>query len=387
MKRVRTGRLFAGIVSIVIATALLAVGGDKNWEPTGTNDWETGTNWDPDGVPSSSNNDIVKIWNTGTARITQDGQSTEYVVLAWGAGESGHIRLESGSLESTANQTIGRAGTGTFTQLDGTNTSRAEIVLGEHGTGFGGYYLSDGSLIVSNSNSHITAGFLSGSTGEVVQTGGRVETRSSNQYIYLGRNAGASGSYTLSGSGVVAFTNSENYIFCGEYGSGTFIQSNGTVEISRYLMVGRRGGSTGYYCIENGTLDIDGWLYVGEEATAVGTFEVKGTGPTITVGEQYSQNSQSTLKVELNSGGVSPITVTGAATVNGALTVAFDGTDYEDLADTVTIINAAGLSGTFTSTNVVSPVLGVEVVYDVGNGDVKLTNFEFPPTGTVVLIK
>ena len=81
------------------------------------------------------------------------------------------------------------------------------------------------------------------------------------------------------------------------------------------------------------------------------------------------------------------ITVSGAATVNGSLTVAFDGTDYGNLADTVTIINAGGLNGTFTSTNVVAPLLGVEVVYDTGNGDVKLTNFEFPPTGTIVLIQ
>ncbi|NQU40688.1 MAG: hypothetical protein HQ523_12095 [Lentisphaerae bacterium] len=385
MSETKGFRMLFCIVTAMLATVLFAIGGNKNWELTGTNDWETGTNWDPDGVPASVNSDDAKLFNGGTARITQDGQSAQSLTLAFGGGDSGHVRMESGSLAISQNQTLGRGGTGTFTQLAGTNTAGADVVLGEQSGGFGGYYLQGGSFAVNNG--HIRVGHLNGSTGEVVQTGGRLEAMTSNKYLYLGVDAGSTGSYTMSGSAVVALTNTENYIFCGEYGTGTFIQSNGTVAVKSYVMVGRRNGSTGCYRIEDGTLDIDGWLVVGEEATATGTFEVKGTAPTITVGGQYSQNSLSALKVELNASGVSPITVSGAATVNGSLTVAFDGTDYGDLADTVTIINAAGLSGTFTSTNVVAPLLGVEVVYDVGSGDVKLTNFEFPPTGTIVLIQ
>ena len=385
MIKTRKTRVYAYIASVMIASVVVAVGADLNWEATGTNDWETAVNWDPDAVPSSASNHNCKIFNGGTARITQSGQSAQYLTLAYSYGETGNLRLESGSLETTSDQTLGRAGHGTFSQFaDTTNTVGFDMAIGEHSGGLGIYTMHGGSLNVNNGN--IRVGYYDGSTGHVVQTGGRIGPMTGGKYLFLGHNAGSIGSYTMCSNAVIALTNSENYIYVGEYGTGTFIQSNGTVEVNNYFMVGRRGGSTGYYRIEDGTLDIGGWLVVGEEATATGTVEIVGTNSSITVGGEYSQNSLSTLNVELNAGGVSPITVTGAATVDGILTVGFNGTDYGDLADTVTIINAAGLSGKFDTTNFVSPVLGVDVVYDSINGDVKLTNFEFPPGGTVMIL-
>ena len=130
---------------------------------------------------------------------------------------------------------VGNSGTGTLTQSGGTNTV-SQMFLGYNSGDSGTYILSGtGQLQVSGFQQYVG---YSG-TGNVIQSGGTLAQPnaaiyipgSSNVYLFLGDNASGSGTYSLSGSGVVSvFQESMGY-----YGTGTFTQSGGT-NVAAYLI-------------------------------------------------------------------------------------------------------------------------------------------------------
>ena len=70
-------------------------------------------------------------------------------------------------------------------------------------------------------------------TASLVQSGG---TNAVSSYLYLGYNAGDSGTYNLSGSGLL----SAPYDGIGFVGNGSFTQSGGTNSVSSVLFLGVR---------------------------------------------------------------------------------------------------------------------------------------------------
>ena len=106
-------------------------------------------------------------------------------------------------------------------------------------------------------------------TGNFSQSGG---TNNLSHYLYLGYNATASGTYTLSDAGLSASTSSVCE-YLGESGTGTFNQSGGTNDTS-WMYIGDNAGSSGSY-----TLSGTGWLfatgeYIGNSGT--GSFTQNG---------------------------------------------------------------------------------------------------------------
>ena len=100
--------------------------------------------------------------------------------------------------------------------------------------------------------------------------------------LYLGYNAGDSGSYLLSGTGVLKTHN----IIGGYHGHGTFSQSGGTVTIPTMgygtVELGIFAGSVGSYSLSgSGSLSVGGSEIIGEQGS--GSFDQSGGTNTITV--------------------------------------------------------------------------------------------------------
>ena len=136
--------------------------------------------------------------------------------------------------------------TGTFTQSGG-NNSTGSFYLGYNPGDSGSYGLS-GTGKLSGQLEYV--GYFG--TGNLTQSGGTNTAAS----LYLG-NAGAtaSGTYTLSGSGLLSISNTggDYSEYVGYSGTGSFTQSGGTNSTSN-LYLGYNSGSSGTYNLNHGAL-------------------------------------------------------------------------------------------------------------------------------------
>jgi uncharacterized protein with beta-barrel porin domain len=245
--------------------------------------------------------DYEAVGYSGTGSFTQSGGSHTVTALYLGtvAGASGSYTLSdsgSGSLLSVAgNEYIGYSGTGSFIQSGGTHTVGSNFFFGAWG-GTGSYNLSGGSLSAGNEyignsgtgsftqsgGSHTVdslqlsdglgatgtytlfgSGSLSAGTitlnsgGTFTQIGGTLDFTEFNQSggtgtftdLYLGRNAGSSSTFNLSGGNVTA---ANEYV--GNSGTGTFNQSGGTNAVTGNLILAANAGSSGTYNLQGGGL-------------------------------------------------------------------------------------------------------------------------------------
>ena len=88
----------------------------------------------------------------------------------------------------------------------------------------------------------------SGSTGIFTQSGG-TNTLAGN--LCLGCSAGSSGTYVLSGSGLLSTQQNE---YLGYAGSGTFTQSGGTHAVGGNFYLGSSASTSGVYSLGSGLL-------------------------------------------------------------------------------------------------------------------------------------
>jgi autotransporter-associated beta strand protein len=279
---------------------------DLYWN-VATGDWPTTTNWLPLNEPTAS--DDAYINNGGTASMTQLGETCRYLYLGDAATESGSIdqsggtntvkyflylgnslnsqgtyNLSGSATLSAAREYIGYSGAGTFVQTGGTNSvldlTYGELYLGYNATAHGSYTLSAGSLsaygiIVGNKGS-----------GTFEQNGGTI----SHAGLTLGSEAGSSGSYTLSNGSLTAGNAHSTVI--GSSGTGTFTQTGGThSNTSGYFMIGYASSSNGTYNLSE-TGQLSSWITnVGYSGT--GTFTQ--TGGTHTVGYELHLATNNSL--------------------------------------------------------------------------------------------
>ncbi|MEI8375853.1 MAG: autotransporter-associated beta strand repeat-containing protein [Planctomycetota bacterium] len=201
----------------------------------------------------------------------------------------------SGSL-AVVNHYVGNGGIGTFTQSGGTNSISLNLYLGKNSSDSGTYTLN-GSGYVSATDENVG---YSGS-GSFVQSGGTNSILNyHNGHLFLGYNSCSSGTYDLSGSGLV----SASCEYVGNSGMGTFTQSGGTngsgmnnQELSLYL--GNNVGGSGKYSLsggqllayneyigffgngiftQNGGSNIIDSLYLGNNPGSSGTYSLSGNG-------------------------------------------------------------------------------------------------------------
>ncbi len=165
--------------------------------------------------------------------------------LGYTASSSGSYNLSgSGLLSVSGTEIVGYSGAGTFIESGGTNNlsgSNGSLYLGNNAGGSGTYSLS-GSGLLSAWYEYVG----SSGTGTFTQSGGN----SSAYFLYLGNNAGGSGTYNLSGTGLL----SANEEYVGSSGRGSYTQSGGT-------------NSVGY-----------AGLYLANNAGGSGTYNLSGSG-------------------------------------------------------------------------------------------------------------
>ena len=173
----------------------------------------------------------------------------------------------SGGSVSSSYQYIGSGGTGALGQSGGANTVTNALYLGS-GTGSSGTYTLSGNGLLS-----VASGYVGNSgSGTFTQSGG---THAVTGSLYLGYGAGSVGTYALSGSGLLSAPSG----YIGNSGAGAFTQSGGTA-ITTSLYLGYSTGSGGAYALSGSGLLSASFAYVGSSGS--GTFTQSGGTDAIT---------------------------------------------------------------------------------------------------------
>ena len=295
----------AGLLGIVVAgTSLLAApvarGASYSWQVQSGN-WSVASNW---GGTLPSNSDTACVANGGTVNVTV---SETCGALSLGNGEgSGTVQMTGGGL-SAGTQYVGVSGTGTFSQSGGTNASYANLYLGYNAGSSGTYSLSSSGLLVGYSAvaAYVYVGYSG--TGTFTQSGGTstVGGYPNTLILSLGYNTGSNGTYSLSG-GQLSASDQE----VGLNGTGTFLQSGGSNAFSTLDLGAVAGGS--------GTYNLSGSGQVSAVAEWVGS---SGTG---TFTQSGGTNSGSIL-VGYNAGSSGTYSLSGSGLFLGGADVGLSG--------------------------------------------------------------
>jgi hypothetical protein len=284
-----------------------------------------GTNPASVGVYSMSNGAVLNVadsefvaygargaFNQTGGSHTLTGTSNTNLYVGYGAASSGTFNLSGGTLSvPSGNESIGNDGIGVFNQSAGVNSmgpgnDTYSFAVGRRYTGSGTYNLS-GAGILSMPQGEERIG--SDGVGVFNQSGGS----NSTFFLYEGLSGFSSGGtnpargiYNQSGGSVTA--NSE---WVGYYGSGTVNQSGGShdtglLSLGNYAN-GTNPASVGHYTLSNGaSLNVHDVEYVGYNT--LGTFDqTGGTHTALTLFVGYGSNSFGTYNL---SGGTATSTLT-----------------------------------------------------------------------------
>ena len=152
-------------------------------------------------------------------------------------------RTGSAGTLTAGNEIIGNAGTGFFGQGFGTQTLNSitgTLTLGAQAGGSGTY-------VLDQAGNNVAAGDeVVGDAGTGLFSQGDGSDNNVSGTLTLGRSSGGSGTYTLSASGGTVEANTE---IVGDGGQGTFNQSGGTNTISGTLTVGNQSQSNSSYTL------------------------------------------------------------------------------------------------------------------------------------------
>jgi fibronectin-binding autotransporter adhesin len=176
-------------------------------------------------------------------------------------------------------------GVGVLSQSGGVATILDTIYLGQAANDNGTYNLANGELFTGpNSEDNLYVGYSG--TGAVNQSGGDIQPGGSNNNngltVYLGYNASGTGTYNMTG-GLLSFAGG---LFVGYNGAGNFIQSAGVVQPASTngapIYVGYNAGSTGSYELDSGSILLPQGIYLGYNSGASGSLTLGTGSPTVT---------------------------------------------------------------------------------------------------------
>ena len=328
--RYRTARLsavaFAGF-ALVLMISLPAHAQTSYWTlpPGQSGDWSVAANWGGT-LPTSGRSALIA--SGGTTTITLPGEICDLLQL------DATVQMTGGGLDMGAAGEVGYSGTGTFIQSGGINASTLSIpvalYLGTNAGDSGTYNLSGTGLLATEIE---YVGYLG--TGAFTQSGG---TNTCSGYLILGARTGSSGTYNLSGTGLLSVPYMENV---GDAGPGTFTQSGGTNSIGNGgLVLSGTPGVTGTYNLNAGLLV----LPVLSGGTGISVFNFNG-------GTLQASGSFSTsVPMTLGASGVGATFDTAGFAVT--LAAALSGSGNLTKADSGALILAA--SNTYTGTTTIN---------------------------------
>jgi hypothetical protein len=314
------------------------------------------------GTGSLTVNGNTIVGDGGSGTFTQSDTTTNTItgalVLGYNGGATGHYNLGgSGNLSAFA-EVVGYAGTGDFDQTGGTNTVgpadggtcqifslfKETIVNGTLVT----YSVDDGALYVGSDAGGTGTYDLAGGT----LTAGTIDVENGSAFNIQDAAAVANFNYfNLEDSSTVT-ARFDEHIGTTANPVSTFTQQGdgSSNSIGGALFVGDTAtGATGTYDLEGGTVVVGGDLYVGDSAD--GTFNQSGGGNTITGDLEIGVGATGTYKLGA-----------GAVKVGGDLYVG-DGANG-------TFNQSGGGSNTITGDLEIG--VGATGTYDLGAGTVKV---------------
>ena len=298
--------------------------------------------------------------------ITTSVDNNQTLEVGQNSTGNGTYTLSSGSLHS-GGEYIGHSGTGTFSQSDGTNIVLGALYIGKDFGSSGAYTLSGGDL--GAEGAEVVAG---SGTGTFTQTGGTHYAHS----LYIGGDSGSSGTFTLSGNGQL---HSDDSQYVGYGGTGSFTQNGGTNNTNA-LTLGSLVGAAGAYSLSGGTLAIGGGgTLIPEIVGDAGTGTFNQTGGTHTIDSFVTTG---TLTVGHTSGSTGTYTLSG-----GSLTVGSLDEGYGDSGYGIEVIGDGG-NGTFIQTGGTNTINALSSLYyvtllDVGSASGSTGAYSLSGTGTL----
>ena len=327
-KRGRRGQMIwlAAAVSLGGSVSAFAVAPTPpvTWDATGTSDYNTPTNWNPDlaTAPTNTDNQFLTINNGATAAINSDAQGA-FLILGLSTGQSGNLVINSGTTSTFGEIRVG----GRETVPDDYTSATPMYVANNGGTG----------TVIQNPGSTVNVNYNAGTEPPVAS-------------FYVGDSSGgnANGSYTITGTAelpaVLTSGFAANDAIVVGTGNGTmasFTQNAFTTVTSTGFIIAGRKGATGTYTMNGGVLNAQGasgslGLFVGDGDT---------TGIQTTSGT-FTQNAGTFFLT--NGGSIGRRGGTGVYNMVGGTLNHSTGTIV--IGDGVGIATKAGTNGTFMQT-------------------------------------
>ena len=250
---------------------------------------------------------------TGTVRVNTSGTLavSGELVIGDSLGSVGNVSLETGALTINNKITLGNnRGNGTLTMSGGslTKTAGDETVVGrDNGTGV---LAQSGGTVTLNHNLYV--GQSSGANGTYT-IGGNAVLNIGRDFV-VGRESGT-GALTMTG-GTITKIGDEKFIVGHNNGVGVVAQSGGTISVNNELYIGNENaGASGTYTLSGtGALSVANEVVVGRES---GTGVLNVDGGTITTtgnGNMYIGRRNGTGTLNQTAGVISVIKEFGVGT-------------------------------------------------------------------------
>lgn len=369
---------------------------------------------------------VMQVGISGTGRVDQAGGSVtigQYLEIASGNALAGFgtYRMTGGTLMVGTNPApnfvyIGNennaAATAEMEVIGGYVEVSGGIRVANTGGGSGTLTIGDGAsspLVRAGADStNTTTGNIevgSGGAGSMVLNSGDFYLVKQNMVV--GQAAGSVGSVTVNGgtlnigydtNGAQSFASDINF----NSGIGSLTQNGGTVNVARSVNLHDNAFSNAVtLALLDGAFNVgqdmnyrtgmssvtvsNAALSIGRDLlfnAGTGTFEVVGTGGSVSVGRDYTQTAAQTLRFTMDAAGVSSIDVVGAVTLAGVLDTNFNFaaagiTNAFQLGDIVLIDNAGSdaIVGAFDG------LTELIQVYDFGDGSGYWLTYQYDAGG------
>ena len=259
---------------------------------------------------------MLTVGSSGSGTFIQSGgtinspnASSTIISIGDSAGSNGAYVLNGAGQVFSNTEWVGSYGTGAFTHSSGTNSFGTGGLLLSYNGGPGTYTLNGSGVVLAGGEESVG---YSGS-GAFIQSGGTNMSASSGAFsLILWDIAGCSGSYSLSGAGLL----SPDALYVGNFGSGLFTQTGGTNSVGTNgadilpLYVGNNAGSSGSYVLGGtGALSSPNGEYVGYSGSGAfvqtgGTNTVSGGTNTVSSGLYLAYTSTGNGSYTLSGSGV-----------------------------------------------------------------------------------
>ena len=318
-------------VGLLMATLTLAGGAisihastiNSSWNG-GTGNWSVSADWTPHGVPNNGGLNLynVTIDSGGSDSVSLDINATIASLVLGGTSGSSTLQNLSGKaerLEVTGATTINRTGVLTFG-----NASTLKLD--------GGLTLASGSFLEVSGGSGLTV------TGSLTNMSTLETASGSGNKLTVNGNLTNGGSLFLLGT---ADTLTVTGTLTNNTGGTLGLETSGDVANISKLM---NSGSVSVFA--GTTLNLTSAL------SNSGTVNISGGTGILTDKGAYTQNSAGALGIDIGGKTVfDHLTISGAASLNGALNVAEISGFTPTVGETFDIMNFASKTGTFSSCN------------------------------------